>query len=83
MWAEDVDDDADQVEVDFLEYRNNGYWDFPITKKKLNVQVKFIIAGPVTPSETSTKGYKFKEDEETKVLYNRVKKLYKSSHMYL
>ena len=29
IWAEDADEDVESVEIDFLQYHNDGYWDFP------------------------------------------------------
>ena len=78
VFANDVEDDAEQVSIDFLGYRNNGFWDFPMKREVLTVNVKFVICGPVSPEITDTRGYKFKEDDISVALYNRVKKLFKT-----
>lgn len=78
VWAEDADEDAESVEIDFLEYRNDGYWDFPTKRKVMTINVKFLFLGPCRPESCSTKGYSFSEDKDSLSLYQRVKKLYRS-----
>ena len=75
MWAVDADADAHEVNISFLEYKGNGFWDFPEKRKELQVEVRFLFFGPVTPVEVSRRGYRFKEDEECAGIYNVMKRL--------
>ena len=58
----------------FLEYAYDGYWDFPKKPKAEIIDVKYVFMGPCTPSETSTKGYKFAEDERAIQVHNSIKR---------
>ena len=75
VFAEDADSVADEVEIDFLQYVGNQYWDFPKRKNKEIIKAKFLFFGPCVPSETSKKGYKFDKDEEAKSFYKNLKNL--------
>ena len=62
-FAQNPDDNADTVEMNFLRYRGDGFWDFPKMQDVEIVDVKYLFLGPCQPLQmVSGKGYKFEED---------------------
>ena len=72
-FANDVDEPVESVEMDFLHYKCNDYWDYPKGSDIQSVQRKFIFLGPVVPSGTSKQGLRFNEDKDAVQLYNAIK----------
>ena len=71
VFANDSDDPAEKVEIDFLRY-SCGYWDF---SKKRNVKIidcKYVFYGPCRPSHTCRAGYKFEDDGKALDLYKKI-----------
>ena len=60
----DTDDDVEDVELTFLRYRGDGYFDFP---KKPDVEIvnsKYLFRGPCKPNNVvKGKGFTFGDDE--------------------
>ena len=63
VFSPDVDDNACSVEMTFLSYKMDGLWEFPRKADLEIIDAKFIFYGPVTPTSTSSKGYRFDEDD--------------------
>ena len=67
--------DVSAVELEFLEYKSNGIWDYPKKHDKEIIQAKYLFYGPVVPSKiVHGKGYKFQEDTTAGEYYKQLKK---------
>ena len=64
---------VESVEMEFLHYKYNGYWDYPKGGDAQSVLRKFVFLGPVVPSGTERQGFIFKEDEKAMKLYKAIK----------
>ena len=69
------DDNADTVEMNFLRYRDDGFWDFPKMQDVEIVDVKYLFLGPFQPLQiVSGKGYKFEEDSAAHSRFSTIRK---------
>ena len=76
VFSPDVDDDATDVEFAFLTYKTDGVWEFPNKPDQAIVKAMYVIYGPITPSSTSTKGYKFEgHDDIVRQMQKKIRKL--------
>ena len=64
VFSNDDDTDATMAEIEFLQYKFDGIWDFPKRPDIKIIEIKYIFYGPITPSSTTIEGYKFNEDLE-------------------
>ena len=61
-----------QVEINFLEYKSEGYWDFPKTKEILLLESKFVFYGPLKPNVPTKQGYRIPDDADALVRYKQI-----------
>ena len=47
------DSEATSVEINFLQYVSDAYWDFPKNEDVKIVELKFVFYGPANPLLTS------------------------------
>ena len=73
VFSNDVDDEANEVEMDFLQYKGNNLWEFPTRSNKEIIKSKCLFYGPCTPSVITKRGYQFREDEEANNMYKLLK----------
>ena len=74
VFSFDVDSDASSVEMDFLHYTTNGYWEFPKEIDTQTIDVNYVFYGPTKPTTTSRKGYQFgKDDVNALDVYRQIK----------
>lgn len=63
VFSDDGDNDADQVEMTFLQYKSDRIWVFPKKIDKDIISVKYIFLGPVSPAAVTVSGYRFNEND--------------------
>ena len=63
VYSDDVDTQATKVEMDFLHYTSDGYWDFPKEGDIQLIDTQYIFYGLTTPTSKSRKGYLFGQDD--------------------
>ena len=65
------------VEVDFLEYKTSGVFNFPPqNKRKLEtIEGKYVFFGPVKPDSVGKSGIKFadKDVQQAQDIYKKIK----------
>ena len=64
VFSNDSDSNVQQVEMDFLHYKFDGWWDFPKQHEQKIVETKYIFYGPTKPKPPTKLGYKFEDDDE-------------------
>ena len=73
VFANDSDNPAEKVEIDFLRY-SCGYWDFLEKKDIKMIDAKYVFYGSCMPSHTCSPGYKFDDDEEGTCIVQKISK---------
>ena len=74
MFSDEPDSEATNVEINFLHYASDGYWDFLKNEDIKIVDLKFVFCGPATPLSTSKIGCRFgKEEKKAMDIYKLIK----------
>lgn len=69
MFSDDADTPTTSVEISFLQYKHDGFWDFPKTLDVKIIDTKFVFYGPSTPLAPTKNGFVFEEDEKVARVY--------------
>ncbi len=63
MFSFDSESPAEKVELNFLHYKVDGWWDFPKQREQKIIEAKYVFFGPTNPQPPTKRGYKFDDDE--------------------